>query len=74
MPYEACYPLGNFADEVVTPDDRRLAGAAILSPRNCSRPASARLRSKDTLTLKDRRSLVADASPKDLADSALARR
>ncbi len=53
MPYAASYPPGTFAGKAATawrqsPDDRRSAGAAILSPRNCSRPAPARLRSTDT--------------------------
>ncbi len=77
MPHAASYSLGTFAGEAATawrqsPDDRRSRVAAILCARNCSQPASARLRSNDTLTLKDRRSHGADASPRDLAESALA--
>ena len=62
MPYAASYPLGTFASEAATAwrqstDDRRPeAIPAILRARNCSRPAPARLRSDDSLILKDRRS------------------
>src|SRR5271165_1238218 len=62
MPYAGSYPLGTFASEAATAwrqstDDRRPAAvAAILPARNCSRPAPVRLRSDDSLTLKDRRS------------------
>jgi len=78
MPYAGSYPLGTFASEAATAwrqstDDRRPAAVpAILRARDCSRPAPARVRSNDSLTLKDRRSRAADASPRGLADTALA--
>ncbi len=77
MPYAASYKLGAFASKAAiawrqSTGDRRSAVAAIPCARNCPQPAPAKLRSNDSLTLKDRRSHCADASSRGLADSALA--
>ena len=79
MTTAASYALGAFASEAAIAwrqsiGDRRSAVAASPCARNHPQPAPAKLRSNDSLTLKDRRGHGADPSSRGLADTALAGR